>query len=83
MTLWYRAPEVLLGATHYAPAVDIWSIGCIMAELARKVGQEAAAGCGMGMLGGRIRRGGRLWHGGARQREQARQEGAWLGAAAA
>jgi serine/threonine protein kinase len=37
VTLWYRAPEVLLGATHYAPAVDIWSIGCIFAEMARKV----------------------------------------------
>lgn len=37
VTLWYRAPEVLLGATHYAPAVDIWSIACIFAELARKV----------------------------------------------
>ncbi|KAI3432591.1 hypothetical protein D9Q98_004139 [Chlorella vulgaris] len=36
VTLWYRAPEVLLGATHYAPAVDIWSIGCIFAEMARK-----------------------------------------------
>lgn len=43
MTLWYRAPEVLLGATHYAPAVDIWSIACIMAELARK-----ARGRGLG-----------------------------------
>ena len=38
VTLWYRAPEVLLGATHYAPAVDIWSVACIFAELARKVG---------------------------------------------
>jgi cyclin-dependent kinase len=36
VTLWYRAPEVLLGATHYAPPVDIWSVGCIFAELARK-----------------------------------------------
>jgi len=36
VTLWYRAPEVLLGATHYAPAVDMWSIACIFAELARK-----------------------------------------------
>lgn len=36
VTLWYRAPEVLLGATHYAPAVDIWSCACIMAELSRK-----------------------------------------------
>ena len=32
MTLWYRAPEVLLHSS-YATAVDIWSIGCIMAEL--------------------------------------------------
>ena len=36
VTLWYRAPEVLLGATHYSPAVDIWSVGCIFAELVRK-----------------------------------------------
>merc|ERR1719458_1040591 len=32
VTLWYRAPEVLLG-TPYAPPVDIWSAGCILAEL--------------------------------------------------
>jgi len=32
VTLWYRAPEVLLHCS-YATAVDIWSIGCIMAEL--------------------------------------------------
>ena len=32
MTLWYRAPEVLLGTT-YATPVDIWSCGCIFAEL--------------------------------------------------
>ncbi|MCO5573685.1 hypothetical protein L7F22_027459 [Adiantum nelumboides] len=36
VTLWYRAPEVLLGATHYSTPVDIWSIGCIFAELAQK-----------------------------------------------
>jgi cyclin-dependent kinase len=36
VTLWYRAPEVLLGAAKYAPAVDVWSIGCIFAELERK-----------------------------------------------
>ncbi|KAM5574033.1 hypothetical protein ABKV19_013509 [Rosa sericea] len=29
LTLWYRAPEVLLGSTHYSTAVDIWSVGCI------------------------------------------------------
>ncbi|XP_010927310.1 cyclin-dependent kinase B2-1 [Elaeis guineensis] len=33
LTLWYRAPEVLLGATHYSTPVDMWSIGCILAEL--------------------------------------------------
>ncbi|CAH8391152.1 unnamed protein product [Eruca vesicaria subsp. sativa] len=32
-TLWYRAPELLLGATEYGPAVDIWSVGCVLAEL--------------------------------------------------
>lgn len=37
VTLWYRAPEVLLGATHYATPVDMWSVGCIFAELVRKV----------------------------------------------
>ncbi len=37
VTLWYRAPEVLLGATHYAMPVDMWSVGCIFAELVRKV----------------------------------------------
>ncbi|URD93971.1 hypothetical protein MUK42_00706 [Musa troglodytarum] len=33
LTLWYRAPEVLLGATHYSTPVDMWSVGCIFAEL--------------------------------------------------
>ena len=32
-TLWYRAPEVLFGDTCYSSAVDMWSVGCIMAEL--------------------------------------------------
>lgn len=32
VTLWYRAPEVLLGLT-YATPVDIWAVGCIIAEL--------------------------------------------------
>ncbi|OZC11956.1 cell division protein kinase 1 family protein [Onchocerca flexuosa] len=36
VTLWYRAPEVLLGATRYSMGVDIWSIGCIAAEMATK-----------------------------------------------
>ncbi|KAL2231816.1 probable serine/threonine-protein kinase At1g09600 [Sesamum indicum] len=33
VTLWYRAPELLLGATEYGPAIDLWSTGCILAEL--------------------------------------------------
>jgi serine/threonine protein kinase len=40
VTLWYRAPEVLLGTTHYSPAVDMWSVACIFAELVRKVVQS-------------------------------------------
>ncbi|ESN95956.1 hypothetical protein HELRODRAFT_185958 [Helobdella robusta] len=36
VTLWYRAPEVLLGCPRYCPAVDIWSVGCIFAEMASK-----------------------------------------------
>jgi serine/threonine protein kinase len=43
VTLWYRAPEVLLGATHYATPVDMWSVGCIFAELVRKVSFDIAA----------------------------------------
>lgn len=33
VTLWYRAPEILLGTRHYSTAVDIWSVGCIFAEM--------------------------------------------------
>ncbi|KAL6517431.1 hypothetical protein OROMI_033132 [Orobanche minor] len=33
VTLWYRAPELLLGATDYEAAIDLWSVGCIIAEL--------------------------------------------------
>lgn len=35
VTLWYRAPEVLLGARKYGCPVDMWSIGCIFAEMVR------------------------------------------------
>jgi len=36
-TRWYRAPEILLGSTKYTKGVDMWSLGCILAELlARK-----------------------------------------------
>ena len=34
VTLWYRSPELLLGANRYSTAVDVWSIGCIIFELA-------------------------------------------------
>ncbi len=33
VTLWYRAPEILLGAKTYSTPVDIWSIGCIFVEM--------------------------------------------------
>ncbi|KAF8693690.1 hypothetical protein HU200_039106 [Digitaria exilis] len=36
VTLWYRAPELLLGAKEYSTAIDMWSVGCIMAELLSK-----------------------------------------------
>eukprot|EP00252_Welwitschia_mirabilis_P002994 TRINITY_DN1300_c0_g1_i1.p1 TRINITY_DN1300_c0_g1~~TRINITY_DN1300_c0_g1_i1.p1 ORF type:complete len:566 (-),score=90.61 TRINITY_DN1300_c0_g1_i1:2158-3855(-) len=36
VTLWYRAPELLLGAKKYSTAIDMWSVGCIMAELMGK-----------------------------------------------
>jgi cyclin-dependent kinase 7 len=32
-TRWYRAPELLFGARHYGPGVDLWAAGCILAEL--------------------------------------------------
>eukprot|EP00928_Gymnodinium_smaydae_P006644 TRINITY_DN12364_c0_g1_i1.p1 TRINITY_DN12364_c0_g1~~TRINITY_DN12364_c0_g1_i1.p1 ORF type:complete len:329 (-),score=76.77 TRINITY_DN12364_c0_g1_i1:107-1093(-) len=34
VTLWYRAPEVLLGQQKYGPGLDLWSLGCIVAEMA-------------------------------------------------
>ncbi|KAI0123115.1 serine/threonine-protein kinase [Xylariales sp. AK1849] len=34
ITRWYRPPELLYGAKHYSGAVDIWSVGCVIAELA-------------------------------------------------
>ena len=33
VTLWYRAPELLLGAERYGPEVDCWAAGCIIGEL--------------------------------------------------
>lgn len=33
VTRWYRAPEIILNASEYSKAIDIWSVGCIMAEV--------------------------------------------------
>ena len=33
VTRWYRAPELLYGSKKYGPGIDIWAVGCIMAEL--------------------------------------------------
>eukprot|EP01114_Cavostelium_apophysatum_P003597 TRINITY_DN1358_c0_g1_i1.p1 TRINITY_DN1358_c0_g1~~TRINITY_DN1358_c0_g1_i1.p1 ORF type:complete len:327 (-),score=96.08 TRINITY_DN1358_c0_g1_i1:254-1234(-) len=34
VTLWYRAPDVLMGSSKYSSTIDIWSAGCIFAEMA-------------------------------------------------
>lgn len=36
VTLWYRAPELLLGAESYGAEIDMWSVGCIFGELVTK-----------------------------------------------
>ena len=36
-TLWYRSPEVLLGDPGFNFPMDMWSVGCIMFELVRRV----------------------------------------------
>ncbi|CAJ0954854.1 unnamed protein product, partial [Mesorhabditis belari] len=33
VTLWYRPPDVLLGSTNYSTSLDMWGVGCIMAEM--------------------------------------------------
>jgi serine/threonine protein kinase len=33
VTLWYRAPDVLLGSRTYSTSIDLWSCGCIFAEM--------------------------------------------------
>ncbi|XP_031405919.1 protein IMPAIRED IN BABA-INDUCED STERILITY 1 [Punica granatum] len=33
VTLWYRPPELLLGSTDYGASVDLWSVGCVFAEI--------------------------------------------------
>lgn len=36
ITLWYRPPELLLGYTNYTTKIDMWSVGCIVAEMFRR-----------------------------------------------
>ena len=36
VTLWYRPPDVLMGSKSYSTSVDLWSIGCIFAEMVTK-----------------------------------------------
>merc|ERR1711990_729760 len=36
VTLWYRAPEILLGSKFYTGAVDTWSLGCIFVEMVNR-----------------------------------------------
>lgn len=36
-TRWYRAPEILVGWANYSAAVDVWAVGCIVAELIGRV----------------------------------------------
>jgi serine/threonine protein kinase len=33
VTIWYKAPELCFGSRYYGPAIDMWSVGCIFAEL--------------------------------------------------
>lgn len=42
ITRWYRPPELLFGAKHYSGAVDIWSVGCVFAELVLRIPYMAA-----------------------------------------
>lgn len=37
VTRWYRAPELLLNCSKYTAAIDIWSVGCILAEILTRV----------------------------------------------
>lgn len=37
VTRWYRAPELLYGTRSYGVGIDIWAVGCIIAELLLRV----------------------------------------------
>ena len=49
ITLWYRPPELLLGAERYGAAVDMWSVGCLVAEVG---GGRDGFGVALGKLEG-------------------------------
>ncbi len=51
VTLYYRAPELLLGSKAYGSGVDMWSAGCVLAEMLNG-GPLFAADTEMGMLTG-------------------------------
>jgi mitogen-activated protein kinase 1/3 len=42
VTRWYRAPEIILLEKDYGPAIDMWSVGCIFAELLGMMKESAA-----------------------------------------
>ena len=37
VTLWYRAPDILLGSKNYSTSVDMWSVGCIFGEIVTRM----------------------------------------------
>lgn len=41
VTRWYRPPEIILVEKEYGPAIDIWGMGCILAELLQKTQSHA------------------------------------------
>ena len=42
VTRWYRAPELILLEKDYGEAIDIWSVGCLLAELLQMMKENAA-----------------------------------------
>lgn len=36
VTRWYRAPELLLSCDYYSESIDVWAVGCILAELLKR-----------------------------------------------
>ena len=45
VTRWYRAPELLFGAKKYGVGVDVWAVGCILAELLLRIPFLAGETC--------------------------------------